>query len=108
MTCEQFWKSVDSIKIMDSKLRVNFIRDDDPVIRPPLSPSVNQEQNAVKGQAWDKPSRVTNKVCMYIFSYFNFLTLVKYGQSHPKFGIQMPLLLITLSGNCVLQTIDSI
>lgn len=61
MTSEQFWKSVDSTKIMDSKLRVNFIRDDDPVIRPPLSPSVNQEQNAVKGQAWDKPSRVTNK-----------------------------------------------
>ena len=76
MTSEQFWKSVDSTKIMNSKLSVNFVRDDDPVIRPPLSPSVNQEQNAVKDQAWDKPSssRVTNKVC---FSYFNFLTLVK-------------------------------
>ena len=100
MTSEQFWKSVDSTKIMNSKLLVNFVSDDDPVIRPPLSPSVNQEQNAVKDQAWDKPSiavkdqewdkpsiavkdqewdkpsssRVTNKV---YFSYFNFLTLVK-------------------------------
>ena len=79
MTSEQFWKSVDSLKIMNSKLSVNFVSDDDPVIRPPLivSPSVNQEQNAVKDQAWDKPSssRVTNKV--YLFFILNFLTLVK-------------------------------
>ena len=86
---EKFWKYVDPTKIMDSKLGVNFIRDDEPVIRPPtpLSPSVDQEQNAVM-------------VCMSIFSFFNFLTLVKYGrdQSHPKFGIQMPLLPIIYPG----------